>query len=597
MTGGKKAVVLAASLYAAALVTLHAPLLREPARRVLGGDQVAGVLVWEAWWFGGAWRDFGPSPWRSTALMHPEAFPVGPHSPLAATLYWPLAKVFGFYAGLNAFSLAAYFGAGLGMFLLAFELTGHIPAALAAGFVFMFSQEALTQHRLGQFGEAFTGFVPVLFLGLKRLADGRSARAALASGALGSALATPYTAFAALVVGGPLYAAALWARGGLSDPRRFARAAAWTWGLAGVAAAVCYAPVLAPLPGFIGGSEFYSLSVLSFVDLPAWHPEPWVQALREATSGFTDEAASGRMLSHAGMARRATAEHLMGYFTLTLLLLLAWGARRGAFKGQGAWGVLGAGALILSLGPRLELAYAPTWVPLPYAILKSLPLVSSLRAPARLVMLAWLAAAVLAAFAVRALWDRHKPLPRAALLTALAFAFAWELALPQAGRWWTELPVGGAYAALRRDSRPGAVLELPAAVGPAGDVSVNVQPAMLAQPLHGRALVLGRPPRHTWDSLKTCLNTDVLFEATHPAVLRALYADPALRGRLDALRRGGREALRRVGVGFVLVRARDPLFSDEVTADVRRFVGDVLGPPDLVDADGTAVYAVAPGAL
>ncbi|TPW19733.1 MAG: hypothetical protein FD126_2393, partial [Elusimicrobia bacterium] len=195
-----KALVLAAGLYASTLAALHAPVLRAPARRVLGGEQVAGVLVWEAWWFGGAWRGFGPSPWSSTALMHPQAIPVGPHSPLAAALYWPLSKLLGLYAGLNAFSLAAYLCAGLGMFLLAFELTGHVPAALAAGFVFMFSHEALTQHRLGQFGEAFTGFVPVFFLGLRRLADGRPARAALTFGALGSALATPYTAFAALGV-------------------------------------------------------------------------------------------------------------------------------------------------------------------------------------------------------------------------------------------------------------------------------------------------------------------------------------------------------------------------------------------------------------
>lgn len=594
-THGKPwALLLAAGLYAGVLAALHAPLLRDPDRRVLGGEQVAGVLVWEAWWFGGAWRDFGPSPWRSTALMHPEPVPVGPHSPLAAALYWPLSKVLGLYAGLNAFALAAYLGAGLGMFLLALELTGHVPAALAAGLVFMFSHESLTQHRLGQFGQAFTGFVPILFLGLRRLADGRPARAALALGGLGSALATPYLAFAALGVGGPLYAAALWLRGELHDPRRFVRGTAAAWALAAAAAAALYAPVLAPLPGFIGASESYSLSLLSLIDLPAWHPEPWVQALRLRTSGFPDAAASGRVLSHAGLATRASAEHLMGYFTVTLLALLAWGARRNAFTGQGAWAALGAGALVLALGSRLELAYAPTWVPLPYAVFKALPLAASLRAPARLVMLAWLAAAVLAAFAIRALWDalERRPVSRAALLAALAAGFSWELALPQAGTWWTELPSGGAYETLRRDPRPGAVLELPAAVGPAGDVSVNVQPAMLAQPLHGRPLVLGRPPRHTRDSLKTCLNTDVLYETTHPAVLRALTTDPALAGRLGTLRSGGREALRRAGVGFILLRARDPLFSEEVVADTRRLLDAVFGAPELVDADGVSVYAV-----
>ncbi|MBI2362525.1 MAG: hypothetical protein HYV15_03980, partial [Elusimicrobia bacterium] len=184
---------------------------------------------------------------------------------------------------------------------------------------------------------------------------------------------------------------------------------------------------------------------------------------------------------------------------------------------------------------------------------------------------------------------------RAAVLAALAACFAWELGLGEAGGWWTEVPRGGAYAALRSDPRPGAVLELPAAIGPAGDVSIDVQPYMLAQPLHGRALVLGRPPRHTWDALRFCLGTDVVYEATHPAVLRARYAQPRLRPRLESLRRGGRAALARGGVAFVLLHGSDPLFSDEVVADYRRFLGDVLGAPAFVDEGGIAVYPVAAG--
>lgn len=589
-----KGLLLAAALYAGTLAALHVPVLLAPGERVLGAGQVGGVLVWEAWWFGGAWRDSAPSPWTTTALTHPEPLRVGPHSPLSALVYWPLARAVGPYAGLNAFALAAYLGAGLGMFLLARGLTGHLPAALAAGFVFMFSHESLTQHRLGQFGQAFTAFVPILFLGLRRAADGLPARAALLLGALGSALASPYTAFAALGAGGPLYAAALWARGELKDPRRFAREAALAWALAGAAGAALYAPVLAPLPGFIGGSESYSLSLLSFVDPPAWHPSSWVQAVRARTSGFPDPAAAGRVLSRPGLARLATPEHLMGYFPLTLLALLAWGWRARTSRGQGAFGAMGLGALVLSLGPRLEVAYAPTSLPLPYALVKALPLAGSLRAPARLVTLAWVAAAVFAAFAVRGLWEALAPRPkaRAALLAALAAGFAWELALPQAGSWWAEVPRGGAYEALRRDPRPGAVLELPAAIGKDGDVSVDVQPYMLAQPLHGRALVLGRPPRHTWDSLRFCLNTDVVYEATHPAVLRALKDDPRLAGRRLALRRGGRDALARGGVAFVLLHPQDPLFSEEVVADYRAFLGDVLGPPSFVDGRGVAVYDV-----
>ncbi|MBI5596387.1 MAG: hypothetical protein HY928_09900 [Elusimicrobia bacterium] len=592
-----RALLLAAALYAAALGALHAPVLRSPGQRVLGGAQVAGLMVWEAWWFGGAWKDSSRTPWHTTALMHPEGVRVGPHSPLAALLYWPAAKAAGPYAGLNAFALAAYLGAGLGMFLLALELTGHVPAALGAGLVFMFSQEALTQHRLGQFGQAFTGFVPLLFLGLRRLADGRPARAVLILGALGSGLATPYTAFAALVVGGPLYAAALRLRGEVRDPRGFLREAALAWGLAAAAGALLYWPVLAPLPGAIGGSESYSLSLLSFLDPPSWHPSAWVQALRRATSGFPDPRAQAaeHVLSRPGLALLATPEHLMGYFPVALLGLLAWGAWTRRARGQGAWGVLGAGAVLLALGPRLQAAYAPGAVPLPYMVFKAIPFASSLRAPARLIMLAWLAAAVFAAFAVRGLWDALVPRPRAraALLAALAACFSWELGLGEAGSWWTEVPRSGAYEFLRSDPRPGAVLELPAAIGPAGDVSIDVQPYMLAQPLHGRPLVLGRPPRHSWDSLRFCLNTDFVYEAVHPAVLRALYARPDLRGRLDELRAGGRAALARGGIAFVLLHGEAPLFSDEVVTDYRRLLDDVLGAPAFVDGRGIVVYPVA----
>lgn len=586
----------AATAYAAALAAVHAPVLAAPWARVLG-PQVAGLYVWEAWWFMGAWRRFGDTPLHSASLMHPAGVPAGPHSPLAAALYWPLAAALGPYAGLNAFALLAYLGAGLGMFLLAFDLTACFPAALAAGFVFMFGHEALTQHALGQFGQAFTGFVPVLLLGLRRAADGRPARAALWAGAAGSALATPYVAFAALCVGGPLYAAALLARGEVRRPREFAREALVAAAIAGALGAVLYWPVLAPLSGLIGGSEPYSLSLLSFLDFPSWHPSSAVQSLRAWTSGFTDRAAQGtRMLSHDGLAARATAEHLMGFFPLSLLGLLAWGARARALQGQGAWGWLAAGAAVLSLGPRLELAYEPTAVPLPYALIKALPVAGSLRAPARLIMLAWVCAAVLAAFALRELWRRleGRPARRAAAAALLAGAFCWESALWKAGTWWGPVPSGGAYAFLAADPRPGAVLELPAAIGSQGDVSINVQLFMLAQPLHGRPLTLGRPPRHTWESLRACLETDALFELTHPATLAPLYSDPRLTARRDALRRGGRAALAGAGVGFVVLHARDPIFSDAVIADARRFLEDLLGAPALIDEAGTAVWSVAP---
>ncbi|MDE2293122.1 MAG: hypothetical protein KGL53_13660, partial [Elusimicrobia bacterium] len=196
--GAARRLAAAAAVYGALLALLHAPVLARLGSTVLAGDRVAGVLIWECWWLGGAWRTFaGSGPFFSKALMFPHGVPVGPHSPLALAACWLLQRFCGLYAAHDLFCLLAYLGAGLGMFALADDLVAHFPAALAAGFVFMFNQAALTQHRIGQVAQAASLFVPLLLLAVRRAARRADRRAAAFAAlcAAGCCLTTPYVGF------------------------------------------------------------------------------------------------------------------------------------------------------------------------------------------------------------------------------------------------------------------------------------------------------------------------------------------------------------------------------------------------------------------
>jgi hypothetical protein len=222
-----------------------------------------------------------------------------------------------------------------------------------------------------------------------------------------------------------------------------------------------------------------------------------------------------------------------------------------------------------------------------------LPFLSAFRAPARMILFAFVGLAVLLALSFRRLAqpDFHVAVKYIFAVAFLCF-FSWEMALWSIGRWTTNLDTGGVYAALKQNSDGAAVLELPLAIKKTGDISINVQAHMLYQPAHGHPLVVGRPSRHTQACLNLCENTDYLYELTHPQAILELYSNPLLAGRLRVLLRDGRSILRKNGIGYVVFHGDDQFFTEDLKSNVKRFLLESLGPEDVRDGKSRLLFKI-----
>jgi len=591
--------LLAFLIYFSLVLVFHWEAATAMSSKILAGAQVGGVFVWEGWWFG--LNVFGKSdldPFFTKMIMYPVGCPIVIHAPLTTGLGLILKGFFNPYIAYNFLFLMSYMGAGIGMFFLAYSITKNFSSALLSGYFFMFSHYSLTQHLLGHLGESMVLFVPVLFLGLWKLFknQNRSNWTIFFIGALGVCLTTPYVALATLGVGLPVF---VWIKFkktiNLKHQRHFFIKLGSTLMVIFLMGLIAYGPILTQLDGFLGGRGSYSLSLLSFIDFPAWHPSETIQDMRRLTSGMTDNelVESPQYLSGPEYGLRAKPENLMGFLSFTVLTLLFLGWRRKLFKGQGIWvGLLVAGFL-LSLGPFLNIAFQETSIPLPYLIFDRFPILGAFRTPSRFILLWWVGASVLAAIAMKDLLNR---IPKKGLKIAFSLGlfliFGWEMGLSKIGNWFMVIEGGEAYEILKRDKSSFGVLEVPVAVGKRGDISINAQTFMLHQPLHGKPLIVARPPRHTKKSLSFCEETDVVYELTHPHAIRKIYSDPRLKDRLDFLRGNGKAILEKNKVKYILFHTRDRFFNQRVHEDYFEFISDVLGEPLLKDKFGIHIYKV-----
>jgi hypothetical protein len=121
------------------------------------------------------------------------------------------------------------------------------------------------------------------------------------------------------------------------------------------------------------------------------------------------------------------------------------------------WVVFTSGAAVLSLGPFIALAGWQTHVPTPWSLLRYLPVIGATRMPARLSILVMLGAAVLLAFAVRALRERStRPWLPSTILASLLI-----LELLPAPRELHPATAPSFYHLIAADPRPVRVLTLP----------------------------------------------------------------------------------------------------------------------------------------
>jgi hypothetical protein len=571
--------------YVIAVLGVHGSALPEMSDSLFGGGLAAHVVVWELDW---AWRlARGAASLAAPELFFPLGTPVIYLSPLLLALSLPLTASLGAATAFNALFLLSYLAAAFCMYLLAEHLLGEGLHAWLAGFLFAFSHYSLTQHVIGQLQETLIFVLPLLALALLRYSakPDRQATALLCGAIALTVTASAYIAFAALGVLAPTLMIAQWRHANVAQRRALVPGWAAAGLVAGIVGLLGYLPVLLHATQLSGGQGTHALSVLSLVDYPFWHPAPWAKALRSLSSGFAIDTPS---LARAGLSNRTSPERLLGFLSVTVMALTVLGGYARSLPRR--WLVLGASAFILSFGATLSVTFAPSAVPLPYALFTHIPGLAMFRSPARMMALVWMVCALLAgggfAYATRKLdWAK-----RWGILVMLVGFYSKETALSAAGSRWVTLNDEPVYAHIA--AHPGPVLELPVALKKDGELSINAEVFMTGQLQHRSPLVVARPTRYSTRSLALLMSHDFVYELTHPETLSALRNNPPLKERRRKLIREGRVLLKAQGIRYIVLHRADGFFSPTVLNEYTALLDAALGPPTLTQPNGLTLYAL-----
>lgn len=270
-------------------------------------------------------------------------------------------------------------------------------------------------------------------------------------------------------------------------------------------------------------------------------------------------------------------------------IALAVFARRARYGGVHRWIAFAAVFAGLALGPYLRIAGYSAFtvfdlrIPLPYALLVSLPGFDVLRTPVRFMMIGGVAIAILCAWGLLALMARapHRARLVAAAVTAIVLLECWPRAWPQQAL----PPVPEFYQRLGHDPKHYAVLDLPSAFKHQDLASLY----MYYQTVHHKGIAwayLSRAYREYPVS-----GVESIFDARkqNAAETRARLAELGYR-YVVWHKRGDEIALR-----LTPDRRYRPLRREFAFADSHPLIRDAFaGEPPIVEDDLIAVYRVSP---
>lgn len=351
----------AAVFFALATVVLTWPMALRPGE-LYGARQDLYLGLWNLWWVGDWVGHPGAELFHTDLLLFPfgTGLEVQPLSLFQSVLAAPLTRLFGAPVAYNLLVLASFWFAGWMTFVWAREWTGDELGACVAGVVFSFSPYHFTY--LPELNLLPVGMIPLyLWLALRLGRAPSSQRALLAGAALAAVgLCDWYYGLATGLVALVLSARRGFVRSSMqrAGTARF-RTEALHWG----ACALLLSPVVLRMaPGFLG---------------------------REFVPGAEREGMALVMPSFKGTSYTVWIHCYTGVVALVLGALGCLAGRR-ALPAV----ILGALSFLLSLGPALFVAGHE--IPLPFALLESLPLLGNARYPDRFFVLTQLALAALA---------------------------------------------------------------------------------------------------------------------------------------------------------------------------------------------------------
>ncbi|NJN68500.1 MAG: hypothetical protein HC884_18215 [Chloroflexaceae bacterium] len=449
--------------------------------------------VWNVWWVRQALLVEHTNPYTTGMLFYPQGASLYLHTlnlPLGLAGL-PLLSVLDIVPTCNLLTLLVLVLSGYVPFLLTRYLTGNAPAALVAGVVVLCSPQRLNDLRLAQLPTVSDYGVSLSLLLVLMSLERRTWRmVALAAGALLlTGLSSWYHLFHTLLLLSLLLAwraVAAW-RSGKGPALRHELI---LWGRMAACSALLIMPFLLPAlvesqtaPYAQKGSDLVaSASLFHLVPFPpggVWQnvPSSWL-----SPSPFA-------------------------WLPVLLALVGLWSAPRRT----GVWAAMALGCLVLSLGPRLHTGsvdLVDTGIPLPYALIRSLPFVGMFRAPGRINAVTTLLLGIVAAVGLAKL-VRPLPAGRAWLLLGVVIVLiaAETLRLPFP---LTEATVSPFYEQIASEPGEWSVLELPL------DRPDRHLLEMYAQTSHDHFILTGQTSRNV---------PRVPYESA-PPIAQAEQADP-----------------------------------------------------------------------
>jgi len=455
-------------VYALATLVLMYPVPFRLSSVVAGkehGD--AYQYTWSLWWARQAVLEPDKDLGYVTLMNHP----AGVAHPLMLTmigvdmLALPFSLLLSPAAVYNSQILLSFILSGMAMYWLCTELTGDHRAGIVGGFIFAFFPNK-TGHVLGgHLPQVTVCFFPLYVLFLRRVIRRPGWRTALAA-ALALILAglvhVMHVVYLVLPVTVAVVLTALREMGSAFFTRQRLCALALAFGLAAIAVIPFLLPTVLLYAGGAGylhkaGTVKYSTDLLAFFTPSPYHP---VLGPLGLVPPFAERIFYDQETLYEGLA----------YPGILAMGLALWGLIQ---QGRRAWvwGVLAALAAVLSLGPLLKVGNElvsyqvdthQSYVVLPYALLKQMPLLAVGRTPGRLNETTMFCTAILASYggaALSALLARRRRLLAtllALLLVGIGFEYVtiWPVPVSSA-----EIP--RTIERIASESGDGALLHLP----------------------------------------------------------------------------------------------------------------------------------------
>ena len=251
-------------------------------------------------------------------------------------------------------------------------------------------------------------------------------------------------------------------------------------------------------------------------------------------------------------------------FSLVALAVVAFAVWRAGYRPRAGWIWLTAGFATLSLGPFLIIGGVNTLAPLPWAILRYVPIVGAARSPARFAVVAALGLAVLFAGALAALGQRY-PRRRAWITALVGAVLIFELFPAPRTLYSAEVP--SLYHRIAADPRPVRVLQLPFGVRDGVSSAGNFSSRYLYfQTTHGKPLIggyLSRISKRRLDDVRSQPTLDALLTLSEGRALSPEHAQ-RIRARAPGF-------LQRTNIGYVVINhARAPKVLVDFVVDAWR---------------------------